>query len=75
MELILGEARFEIDLGERFGPLLAREVDYMKTHEWAQTSEDILWRRTKLGLHMSEAEIAALKAYMGEIKPARKKKS
>ncbi len=74
MELILGDARFALDLGERFGPLLAREVVYMKANEWAQTSEDILWRRTKLGLHMSEAEIEALKVYMGEIKPTRKKK-
>ena len=74
LELILSDARFAIDLGERFGPLLAREVDYMKTNEWAQTSDDILWRRTKLGLHMSAAEVAALKGYMGEGKPTPKKK-
>ena len=76
MELILGEARFASDLGERFGPLFACEVDYMKAHEWAQTSEDILWRRTKLGLHMSEAEIVALKIYMGENKvPVKNKRA
>ena len=74
LELILGDARFAIDLGERFGPLLAREVDYMKANEWAQTSEDILWRRTKLGLHMSETEIAALKSHLGESKAMPKKK-
>ncbi|MDP8997114.1 MAG: glycerol-3-phosphate dehydrogenase [Pseudomonadota bacterium] len=74
LELILGDARFAIDLGEHFGPLLAREVDYMKANEWAQTSEDILWRRTKLGLHMSETEIAALKTHMGESKATPKKK-
>lgn len=73
LEKILGDARFAVDLGERIGPLWTREVDYMKTNEWATTSEDILWRRTKLGLHMSEAEVIALKIYMGEIKPARKK--
>jgi glycerol-3-phosphate dehydrogenase len=40
------------DLGEDFGAgLSAREVDYLVAHEWARTAEDILWRRTKLGLH------------------------
>jgi glycerol-3-phosphate dehydrogenase len=40
------------DLGEEFGAgLSAREVDYLVAHEWARTAEDILWRRTKLGLH------------------------
>ena len=74
MEQILGEARFASDLGERFGPLWSGEVDYMLAHEWATTSEDILWRRTKLGLHMSEAEVTALKIYLGENKPEKKKK-
>ncbi len=36
-----------------------------KREEWAQTAEDILWRRTKLGLHMSEAGQAALAEYLG----------
>ncbi len=75
IEQILGEARFASDLGERFGSLLACEVDYMKRHEWAQTSEDILWRRTKLGLHMSEIEVAALKTYLGETPKRQKRKS
>ena len=74
MEQILGDARFAVDLGKRFGPVWEREIDYLKANEWAQTSEDILWRRTKLGLHMSDAEITALKIYLGELKPARKKK-
>ena len=38
-------------LGEDFGAgLTAAEVDYLRVHEWARTAEDILWRRTKLGL-------------------------
>ena len=73
VEQILGDSRFAVDLGERFGPLWAREVDYMMANEWAHSSEDILWRRTKLGLHMSESEVAALKTYVGEGKSARKK--
>jgi len=45
------------DLGEDFGAgLSAREVDYLVAHEWARTAEDILWRRTKLGLHGANPE-------------------
>lgn len=40
------------DLGEHFGAgLYQKEIDYLKQHEWAKTMDDILWRRTKLGLH------------------------
>ena len=43
------------DLGEHFGAgLHAAEVEYLVEHEWARTSEDVLWRRTKKGLRMSE---------------------
>jgi glycerol-3-phosphate dehydrogenase len=45
------------ELGEDFGAGLSeREVRYFIEREWAQTAEDILWRRTKCGLHMSEAQ-------------------
>ena len=53
-------------MGENFGLLSAREVDYLVQEEWAHTPEDILWRRSKLGLHLSAAEQAALDTYMGE---------
>ena len=43
--------------------LSEREVDYLWQHEWAQTADDILWRRTKLGLHMTKTEIAAFAAW------------
>ena len=67
---ILGEARFAADLGKAIGPLTEREIDHLKTNEWAQTAEDILWRRSKLGLHMSQQDRAALSVYMeGEAKP------
>jgi D-erythritol 1-phosphate dehydrogenase len=43
--------------GEHYGAgLTEREVRYFMQHEWAQTAEDVLWRRTKCGLHMSEVE-------------------
>ncbi|HZW45889.1 MAG TPA: glycerol-3-phosphate dehydrogenase, partial [Microvirga sp.] len=50
---LLGEARSMADLGEDFGAgLTAAEVDYLMRREWARTAEDILWRRSKLGLHV-----------------------
>ncbi|GGC31966.1 glycerol-3-phosphate dehydrogenase [Novosphingobium marinum] len=53
----LGEAQAWSDLGEHFGAGLSEaEVEYLRREEWAREAEDILWRRTKLGLHMSEAE-------------------
>jgi glycerol-3-phosphate dehydrogenase len=72
MERILGEARFASDLGESFGPLSAKEVDYLKNEEFAQCTDDILWRRSKLGLHMSVAHVTALRNYMGETTAAKK---
>jgi glycerol-3-phosphate dehydrogenase len=63
-ETLLGDARALQDLGQHFGAgLYQAEVDYLIRHEWARASEDILWRRTKLGLHMSEDEQAGLQAY------------
>ena len=51
------------DLGEHFGAgLYAREVDYLRGEEWACSAEDILWRRSKLGLFMSRPEQARLAA-------------
>ena len=45
------------DLGEDFGAgLTEREVRYFVAQEWAQTAEDVLWRRTKAGLLMSRAQ-------------------
>ena len=44
-------------LGRAFGPqFYEAEARYLIAYEWAETAEDILWRRTKHGLHMSEAE-------------------
>lgn len=52
-------------LGEHFGAgLYAREVDYLVTNEWAKTAEDILFRRTKLGLHAGPDAADRLTAYL-----------
>ncbi len=53
------------DLGTRFGAdLTAAEVRYLMRNEWAQTADDVLWRRSKLGLRFSPAERRALEGFM-----------
>jgi glycerol-3-phosphate dehydrogenase len=66
VDTILNGARFAADLGKSFGPITEREVEYLRTKEWAETADDILWRRSKLGLHMKPVEQAALRAYLDE---------
>jgi len=52
-------------LGEHFGgDLYQREVDYLCRVEWAQTAEDILWRRSKLGLFLDARQQARLQDYL-----------
>lgn len=54
-------------LGNHFGHnLYAFEVDYLIEHEWARSAEDILWRRTKLGLFKEEIETERLSNYINE---------
>lgn len=66
MDIILEGVKKTSDLGRHFGDdLYQAEIDYLMAHEWAQTAEDVLWRRTKCGLHCSADTAAALAAYMG----------
>jgi glycerol-3-phosphate dehydrogenase len=52
-------------LGEDFGSGLSeREVEYLMVHEWALTAEDVLWRRSKLGLRLSSKQQSALELWM-----------
>ncbi|MFN3686723.1 MAG: glycerol-3-phosphate dehydrogenase [Salinarimonas sp.] len=62
---VLGDARAAADLGEAFGAgLFAREVRWLMAEEFARSAEDVVWRRSKLGLRMSAEEIARLDAWM-----------
>lgn len=62
---LLGNAASEADLGKHFGAdLYAAEVDWLIGREWALRAEDVLWRRTKLGLKFSRAQTAELEEYM-----------
>jgi glycerol-3-phosphate dehydrogenase len=58
---LLGNARSMADLGKSFGATLTeREVNYLISVEWALSAEDIVWRRSKLGLRLTAEEIAGL---------------
>ncbi len=62
---ILGDARDRGDLGPAFGPeLTGAEVRHLMSREWARFPDDILWRRSKLGLTMPAADRDALAAFM-----------
>jgi glycerol-3-phosphate dehydrogenase len=54
------------DVGEHYGAgLTERELRYLVEREWAHNAEDVLWRRTKCGLHMSESERRRVAEVMG----------
>jgi glycerol-3-phosphate dehydrogenase len=62
---VLGEARALTDLGEHFGAdLYACEVEYLMDREWANDAEDILWRRTKAGLHLAPGQAQAVARFV-----------
>ncbi|QGX99361.1 glycerol-3-phosphate dehydrogenase [Roseovarius faecimaris] len=62
---MLGDAQGADDLGHTFGATLTEaEVNWLMQREYAREAEDIVWRRSKLGLRMSEAEISALDEWM-----------
>jgi len=66
VEALLGSARGLDDLGEDLGGgLTEAEVDYLMGHEWAASAEDILWRRSKLGLHFSDEDEVRLDDWIG----------
>jgi len=65
---MLGDAGSKQDCGRDFGAGLSeREVRYLVNHEWARTAEDILWRRTKLGLRMNRKELDELGSFLDQL--------
>ncbi len=76
MERVLQGAHTAADLGEPLGAdLTAAEVDYLRAEEWAATVEDILWRRTKLGLRLTPPEVERLNRYLGPAQPVSARRS
>jgi glycerol-3-phosphate dehydrogenase len=71
---ILAGAREPSDLGEEFGATLTEaEVCWLMDREWARTAEDIVWRRSKLGLRMSASQVERLDHWMREASAAQVK--
>ncbi len=65
IELVIGEATSLAELGEHFGgTLYEAELRYLAKHEYARTGEDVLWRRSKLGLHLPAEAQARVGAWM-----------
>jgi glycerol-3-phosphate dehydrogenase len=62
---VLGDATRLEELGRYFGAgLTEREIEYMRAEEWAKTAEDVLWRRSKCGLHMTGDERRAVEQFV-----------
>lgn len=61
---LVGRATSLEGLGEHFGAgLYAAELDYLVRREWAENADDVLWRRSKLGLHIAPAARSNLDAW------------
>jgi glycerol-3-phosphate dehydrogenase len=69
VDRVLGAAARREDTGPYFGPLGAAEVRYLMRTEWARTTDDVLWRRSKLGLRLAPAEQNALAQFMAAEPP------
>ena len=69
MERFLEGAKSLDDLGVHYGDhVYEAEIVYLIRYEWAREAEDILWRRSKLGVHVSEATIKALEKALPKLK-------
>ncbi|GBQ68923.1 glycerol-3-phosphate dehydrogenase [Ameyamaea chiangmaiensis NBRC 103196] len=65
--LIVGDAATRETMGEDFGAgLTAREIDYLMAQEWVRCADDLLWRRSKLGLHIAPEQAARVEAYIAQ---------
>ena len=73
IEQVLGGASCAADLGEEVAPgLFEIELRYLRREEWACTAEDVLWRRTKRGLHFSEAQRLSVADWIDQSRDFRK---
>ncbi|MBV9567742.1 MAG: glycerol-3-phosphate dehydrogenase [Hyphomicrobiales bacterium] len=67
IDAVLGNAQREVDLGRAFGAGLSEaEIDYLVHSEWAETAEDILWRRSKLGLHLQPSGVVEIERHLAD---------
>lgn len=69
---VIGNAGSWREMGQDFGAgLTQREAEYLIAHEFVNQPDDLLWRRSKLGLHMSAAERGAVEQWFAQRSPAR----
>jgi glycerol-3-phosphate dehydrogenase len=65
IDVLLAGRHSVAELGEEIVPgLYAAEAEYLCRHEWATSAEDILWRRSKLGLHLPPGSSRQLDAWL-----------
>jgi glycerol-3-phosphate dehydrogenase len=64
VDRVIGAAQRREDLGPFFGPLSTAEVRYLMANEWARQPNDVLWRRSKLGLALSKEQKQSLTQFM-----------
>jgi glycerol-3-phosphate dehydrogenase len=64
VERVLGQAKRREDIAPFFGPLSAAEARYLMKEEFARTADDILWRRSKLGLKVAPGAKELLARFM-----------
>jgi glycerol-3-phosphate dehydrogenase len=62
---VLGDAKSFADLGAEVAPgLYERELRFLQDHEWAVSAQDVLWRRSKLGLHYTPEQREQVEAWL-----------
>jgi glycerol-3-phosphate dehydrogenase len=66
VDRVIGDAKRREDIAPFFGPLSSAEVRHLMKHEWARTADDVLWRRSKLGLRLNKPEKEALAQFMAQ---------
>jgi glycerol-3-phosphate dehydrogenase len=70
MEAIIGQANSPADLGLTGVPgLFMAELRYLVEHEWARNLDDVLWRRSKLGLHLTAEQQSQIEACLNTLLP------
>jgi len=70
IERVLGAAAMPAHLGRELLPqLYERELEYLWREEFARSSEDVLWRRSKLGLHLLQADLSPLERWLAAAAP------
>ena len=68
VENVLGRAQAKADLGRKFGyDLTEREVLWYINQEHVRCVEDLIWRRSKLGLRLTSEQIKELNAYIKKL--------